>query len=72
MEIVHNLDNDHLDWLFHWNIFPLKESASILCLAIVKGSHFRNYLDVHSLSSDQLFLSVKSSVDRLLNVFFAV
>ena len=23
MEIVHNHDNDHLDWMFHWNIFPL-------------------------------------------------
>ena len=22
MEIVHNHDNDHLDWLFHQNIFP--------------------------------------------------
>ena len=30
MEIVHNHDNDHLDWLFHWNIFPLRESTSIM------------------------------------------
>ena len=30
MEMVHNHDNDHLDWLFHWNIFPLRESISIL------------------------------------------
>ena len=30
MEIVHNDDNDHLDWLFHWNIFLLRESASIM------------------------------------------
>ena len=30
MEIVHNHNNDHLDWLFHWNIFPLRESTSIM------------------------------------------
>ena len=34
MEIVHNHDgnhdNDHLDWLFHHNIFPLRESTSIM------------------------------------------
>ena len=30
MEIVHNNDNDNLDWLFHWNIFPLRESTSIM------------------------------------------
>ena len=30
MEIVHNHDNDHLDWLFHWNIFPLRELTSIM------------------------------------------
>ena len=30
IEIVHNHDNDHLDWLFHWNIFPLRESTSIM------------------------------------------
>ena len=30
MEIVHNHDNDHLDWLFHYNIFPLRESTSIM------------------------------------------
>ena len=30
MEIVHNHDNGHLDWLFHWNIFPLRESISIM------------------------------------------
>ena len=28
--IVHNHDNDHLDWLFHCNIFPLRESTSIM------------------------------------------
>ena len=75
MEIVHNHDNDHLDWLFHYNIFPLRESISI-SLAIAKGSHLRNYLEVHSLSSDQVFLSIpeklfQSLVDGLLNAFFA-
>ena len=30
MEIVHNHANDHLDWLFHHNIFPLSESTSIM------------------------------------------
>ena len=29
MEIVQNHDNDHLDWLFHYNILPLRESTSI-------------------------------------------
>ena len=30
MEIVHNHDNDHLDLSFHQNIFPLRESTSIM------------------------------------------
>ena len=30
IEIVHNHDNNHLDWLFHQNIFPLRESTSIM------------------------------------------
>ena len=30
IEIVHNHDSDHLDWLFHQNIFPLRESTSIM------------------------------------------
>ena len=69
--IVHNHDNDHLDWLFHWNIFPLRESTS-MCLAMAKGSHLRNYSEVHSLSSDQVFVSIpfQSLVDGLLNAFF--
>ena len=57
MEIMPNYDNDHLDWLFHWNIFPLRESTSIMS-GNGKGSHLRNYLEVHSLSSDQVFLSI--------------
>ena len=30
MKIVHNDDNDRLDWLFHLNVFPLRESTSIM------------------------------------------
>ena len=57
MEIVHNYDNDHLDWLFHKNSFPPRESTSIMS-GNGKGSHLRNYLEVHSLSSEKVFLSV--------------
>ena len=72
MEIVHNYDNDHLDWLFHKNIFPPKESTSIMS-GNGKGSH--SHLEVHSLSSDQVFLSIplknfQRLVNGLLNVFF--
>ena len=28
LEIVHNHDNGYLDWLFHQNVFPLRESVS--------------------------------------------
>ena len=31
MEIVHNHDNGYLDWLFHQNVFPLRESNSLMC-----------------------------------------
>ena len=42
---------------------------------MAKGSHLGKYLEVHSLSSDQVFLSIplkpfQSLVDGLLNVFF--
>ena len=33
LEIVHNHDNGYwlfLDWLFHQNVFPLRESTSIM------------------------------------------
>ena len=30
MEIVHNHDNGYLDWLFHQNVFPLRESTFIM------------------------------------------
>ena len=45
MEIVHNHDNDHLDWLFHYNIFPLRESTSIMSgngKGITLGELFRS------------------------------
>ena len=29
MEIGHNHDNGYLDWLFHQNVFPLRESNSM-------------------------------------------
>ena len=54
MEIVHYNDNGYLDWLFHQNVIPLSESNSIQCLAMAKDSHLRNYLEVHSLNSDQV------------------
>ena len=58
MEIVHNHDNDHLDWLFHWNIFPLRESTSIMSGSGKGFTLEDSYLEVHSLSSDQVFLSI--------------
>ena len=57
MEIAHNLDNRYLDWLFQQNGFPLRESTFIMSGNGKAGSHLRNYLEVHSLSSDQVFLS---------------
>ena len=30
MKIVHNLDNNYLDWLFHQNVCLLRESTSIM------------------------------------------
>ena len=57
LELVHNHENGYLDWLFHWNIFSLKESTSIMSDS-GKGSHLKNYLKVHSMNSDQVFLSI--------------
>ena len=52
MEIVHNHDNSYLDWLFHQNVFPLRESSSIMSC---NGKGFTleefKYLEVHSLNS---------------------
>ena len=36
LEIVSNHDNAYRDWLFHKNVFPLRESTSI-CLAMAEG-----------------------------------
>ena len=44
MEIVHNHDNGYLDWLFHQNVFLLRESTSIMA-GNGKGSPLRNYLE---------------------------
>ena len=30
MEMVHNHVNGHLDWLFHQNVFPLREPIPIM------------------------------------------
>ena len=58
-EIVHNHDNSCLDWLFHQKVFPLRESTSIMSDNGKGFIHLRNYLEVHSLSSDQVFLSMQ-------------
>ena len=29
-EMMQNHDNGYLDWLFHQNVFPLRESTSIM------------------------------------------
>ena len=55
MEIVHNHGNGYRDWLFYQNVFPQRESTSIMCFN-GKGFTLRDYLDVYSLSSDQVFL----------------
>ena len=58
MEIVHNHDNSYRDWLFYWNVF-LRESQLPQYVSMAKNSHLRNYVEVHSLSSDQVSLSVQ-------------
>ena len=59
MEIVHNHDNDHLDWLFQEKSFPLRESTSIMP-GNGKGFTVEELFKVHSLSSDQVFFSIPS------------
>ena len=58
MEIVHNLDNHHIDWLFQQNVFPLRESTSIMS-GNCKRITLKEFLEVHLLSSDQVFLSIQ-------------
>ena len=45
MEIVQNHGNGYRDWLFY--------------LSMAKDSHLSDYLEVYSLSSDQVFLWVQ-------------
>ena len=57
MEVVHNHDNDHLDWLFHHNIFPLRESTSIMS-GNGKGLTLEKLFRSPFTSSDQVFFSI--------------
>ena len=71
MEIVHNHDNDHLDWLFHWSIFPLRESTSIMSgngKEFTLEELFRSPFTEFSYQFHQK--RFQSLVDGLLNVFF--
>ena len=65
---MHNLDNRYPNSLFQQNVFPLRESTSIISGNSKAGSQLRNYLEVHSLSFDQV--PFKISVDGLLTFFF--
>ena len=59
IEILHEHDNGYLDWLFNQNVFPLRESASIMS-GNGKGFKLEElFLDVHSLSSEQDFFSIQ-------------
>ena len=60
---MHNLDNRYLDWLLSTERFPLRELTSIMSGNGKGGIHLRNYLEVHSLSSDQVFLSKVQQMD---------
>ena len=55
MEIVHNHGNGYRDWSFYQNVFPQRESTSIMFFN-GKDSHLRDYLEVYSLSSGKVFL----------------
>ena len=55
MEIVHNHGNGYRDSLFYRNVYPQRESSSIMSFN-GKGFTLRGYLEVYSLSSDQVFL----------------
>ena len=50
MEIVHNHGNGYRDWLFYQNVF-----SSIMSFS-GKGFKLKDYLEVYSLNSDQVFL----------------
>ena len=74
MEIVLNHDNDHLDWLLHWNIFPLRESTSIMPgngKGFTLEELFRSPFTELTKFSFRFHLKLfQSLVDELLNVFF--
>ena len=58
IEVLHDHDNGYLDW-FNQNVFPLRESASIMS-GNGKGFKLEElHLEVHSLSSEQIFLSIQ-------------
>ena len=51
-EIVHNHDNGYLDWLFHQNAFPLRESTfnSIKTFSKFSGGTLKIYLLLNCIS----------------------
>ena len=53
---VSKWNSGKINWFALLEHFPLRESTSIMS-GIGKGSHLMNYLEVHSLSSDQVFVS---------------
>ena len=66
MEIVHNHDNEYLDWLFHWNFFPVRELTSIMSgsgrgftLKELFGSPFTELLPSFPFSSIKNFFKVQ-------------
>ena len=54
MEIVHNHGNGYRDLVVLLESFPQREPISIVSFS-GKGFTFEGYLEVHSLSSDQIF-----------------
>ena len=42
MEIMHNHDNGYRDWLFYKNVFPKRESTSIMSFS-GKGFTLKDY-----------------------------
>ena len=75
VQALHNHDNDHLDWFFQQNIFPLRDSTFIMSgngkgftLEELFRSPFTEFLPSFPFSSIENFF--QSLVDGLLNVFF--
>ena len=66
MEIVHNHDNDYIDWLFHQNVFPVRGSTSIMSgngrgftLKELVGSPFTELRPSFPFSSIEKFFKVQ-------------